>query len=150
ERAEQEQVEVRLVAWPIQVPDFRTRIHDLLTIPLASAPQTAPALGRGWAALKRAMDVAGAGLVTTLLAPFLALVAAAIKLDSKGPVFYRQVRLTRGGRPFPILKFRSMHTLADQARNGLEDANEASGPLFKIKDDPRVTRVGTWLRRFSL
>jgi lipopolysaccharide/colanic/teichoic acid biosynthesis glycosyltransferase len=77
-------------------------------------------------------------------------VAVLIKLDSPGPVLFRQQRLTRTGRPFSVLKFRTMVVNADQLKAQLMDQNEASGPIFKMRSDPRLTRVGTWLRRTSL
>jgi len=99
---------------------------------------------------KRAIDmvVAGAGLV--LLAPVLLLVAIAIKLDSRGPIFYAQQRVGRNRRRFAMYKFRSMVVDADARQSELEAANEADGPVFKIERDPRVTRVGRLLRRTSL
>ena len=76
--------------------------------------------------------------------------AAAIKLDSRGPVFFRQTRIGRSGHPFSVLKFRSMRRDADQLKESLRDRNEQDEGLFKIADDPRVTRVGRLLRRTSL
>jgi exopolysaccharide biosynthesis polyprenyl glycosylphosphotransferase len=101
-------------------------------------------------AVKRAFDlvVAGTGLVLT--APIWAIVALAIKLDSKGPILYRQTRVGEGGRPFVMLKFRTMHVGADAMLAELRHLSEADGPLFKLRDDPRVTRVGRWLRRWSI
>jgi len=78
------------------------------------------------------------------------LIALAIRLDSPGPVLFRQTRVGRGGRPFTLYKFRSMVAEAEMARASLAELNQADGPLFKIKDDPRCTRVGRILRRFSL
>jgi exopolysaccharide biosynthesis polyprenyl glycosylphosphotransferase len=98
---------------------------------------------------KRAFDLAGtvAGLV--VLSPFLALVALAIRLDSRGPVFFRQQRVGRGGRVFEMVKFRTMVADADRRKAELRARNEAEG-LFKIADDPRITPVGRILRRTSL
>jgi exopolysaccharide biosynthesis polyprenyl glycosylphosphotransferase len=102
------------------------------------------------AALKRAMDVVGAGIGLLLLAPLLLLLATLIKLDSRGPVFFRQRRIGRQGELFLMLKFRSMVKDADAIKNQLRDRNEVQGGLFKITDDPRITRVGRFLRRTSL
>jgi lipopolysaccharide/colanic/teichoic acid biosynthesis glycosyltransferase len=77
-------------------------------------------------------------------------IAVAIRLDSPGPAFYRQMRVGRDGRRFPMLKFRSMRQDAEQLLEALRDSNEASGPLFKMRHDPRITRVGRFLRRLSL
>jgi len=73
-----------------------------------------------------------------------------IKLTSSGPVFYGQTRVGRAGEHFQMLKFRSMYSDADARLSELSSANEASGPLFKMKDDPRVTAIGRWLRKFSI
>src|SRR5205823_4684074 len=88
------------------------------------------------------------GLVA--LAPVLSVIAIAIKVDSPGPVFYRQERVGKDGRRFNILKFRSMCQDADRHLETLKQRNEATGPLFKMRRDPRVTRVGSLLRRWSL
>ncbi|MCX7682259.1 MAG: undecaprenyl-phosphate glucose phosphotransferase [Anaerolineae bacterium] len=100
--------------------------------------------------IKRGMDIAGAVIGLTLSAPLMALIALAIKLDSPGPVIFSQTRVGIGGRPFMIHKFRSMHQNAESELEQLRELNEADGPLFKIRDDPRMTRVGRFLRRFSL
>lgn len=99
--------------------------------------------------LKRTMDLVLATIGLILAAPLLMLVALAIKLDSRGPVFYRQTRIGRDGKAFKIVKFRSMRVGAHAEREELMDLNEATG-LFKISDDPRVTRVGRILRRTSI
>jgi exopolysaccharide biosynthesis polyprenyl glycosylphosphotransferase len=106
-------------------------------------------LSRSSQAIKRAMDIAGASLGIALLAPLWLLVAVAIKLDSPGPVFFRQTRVGRGGRVFRIFKFRSMVDGAEAQRAALESRNETAG-LFKLRTDPRVTRVGRLLRRASI
>jgi exopolysaccharide biosynthesis polyprenyl glycosylphosphotransferase len=100
--------------------------------------------------LKRLIDlsIAGAGLI--LAAPGVALIAILIKIDSKGPVLFRQVRVGLNGRRFVLLKFRSMVHDAERQRRALEGLNEMRGPVFKIRRDPRVTRVGRFLRRTSL
>ena len=99
---------------------------------------------------KRAFDLIVSGTLIVFAAPFWAIIALAVKLDSPGPVLYRDRRIGLGEREFGMVKFRSMYVDAAQRQAGLEEANEASGPLFKIKDDPRVTRVGRILRRYSL
>ena len=99
--------------------------------------------------VKRTLDVTASTLGLILLAPLLAIIAAVIKIDSKGPVFFRQQRIGRDEEVFDVLKFRSMVPDAEAQKDDLRDLNEASG-LFKIADDPRVTRVGRFLRRSSL
>lgn len=100
---------------------------------------------------KRLFDITFAGAVLILGLPVLATIALAIKLTSKGPVFYRQERIGLGGEPFEILKFRTMVDGADQMLDELHPLNESdTGVLFKIRNDPRVTPVGRFLRKFSL
>jgi exopolysaccharide biosynthesis polyprenyl glycosylphosphotransferase len=106
-------------------------------------------LSRSSGVVKRGMDIVGSATVLLLLSPLLALIAAAVKLNSPGPVLFRQKRIGRGGRQFDMLKFRSMRDGADAEKEALLALNETQG-LFKIADDPRVTRVGRFLRRRSL
>jgi exopolysaccharide biosynthesis polyprenyl glycosylphosphotransferase len=106
-------------------------------------------LNRSSRALKRAFDVIGASAGIVLLAPLMAFLAFAIKLDSCGPVLFRQTRVGRDGTPFRMLKFRSMVDGADALKDELRDRNEADG-LFKIDEDPRITRVGRLLRRSGI
>lgn len=104
-----------------------------------------------WAAqLKRTIDLSIAGLVLVLGAPLWLLVALLIKLDSPGPALFQQMRVGKGGRPFILYKFRSMRVDADQELARLRQMNEAGGPLFKMKADPRRTRIGKFLRQTSI
>ncbi len=96
------------------------------------------------------MDVAISLIGLTVLIPLLILIALAIRLDSRGPVIFRQIRVGKGERLFALYKFRSMREGAEEEQEKLMDQNEASGPLFKIRNDPRVTKVGRFLRRTSL
>jgi lipopolysaccharide/colanic/teichoic acid biosynthesis glycosyltransferase len=100
--------------------------------------------------IKRTIDILGAALLLTLSTPVLAVAAIVIKLDSKGPVLFRQKRCGLNGSVFEVLKLRSMHADAESRRAELTALNEMDGPVFKIRNDPRVTRVGSWLRRFSI
>jgi exopolysaccharide biosynthesis polyprenyl glycosylphosphotransferase len=100
--------------------------------------------------IKRSFDIVGATAILLVLAPLMAIVAAAIKLDSRGPVFFRQRRVGRNDTVFEIYKFRTMVDGADAQKQNLANRNEAGGGLFKIEDDPRITRVGRFLRRTSL
>ncbi|MFI9075546.1 sugar transferase [Streptomyces sioyaensis] len=110
-----------------------------------------PAARRGLPVLlKQATDRLGALLLLVLLSPVFAAVAAAIRLSTAGPVFYWQIRVGRDLRPFRMWKFRTMVVTADRMRPALESANEHDGAMFKMRRDPRVTRVGRLLRRFSL
>jgi lipopolysaccharide/colanic/teichoic acid biosynthesis glycosyltransferase len=102
-------------------------------------------------ALKSTLDRAGAALGLVLLSPLLGLLALAVRLDSPGPVLFRQTRIGRHGIPFTLLKFRTMVEGAERLRPRLESANEhGGGPLFKMRRDPRITRLGRLLRRSSL
>jgi len=99
---------------------------------------------------KRIVDVLGASIALVLHAPLLLLAVIAIKLESPGPVLYRSKRIGRGGRPFTFLKLRSMVDGADRGRHHIAHLNECDGPVFKISNDPRVTRVGRILRVTSI
>ncbi|HEX8959451.1 MAG TPA: sugar transferase [Solirubrobacterales bacterium] len=100
--------------------------------------------------VKRSFDCLAATFALIVLSPLIAAIALAIKLDSRGPVLFRQRRMGREDRAFEIFKFRSMVDGADRQRQALADRNEAGGGLFKIEDDPRITRVGRFLRKTSL
>jgi exopolysaccharide biosynthesis polyprenyl glycosylphosphotransferase len=105
----------------------------------------------GWnLVVKRLLDMVGGATLLVLLSPALALVALAIKLESPGPILFRQQRLGRNGEPFTCLKFRSMQDRAEEQLDDLLDRNEADGPIFKIRDDPRLTWVGRFIRRTSI
>jgi len=106
-------------------------------------------LTKSSAALKRGMDLAGSTVGFLALLPTMAVLASLVKLTSRGPLLFRQVRIGRHGQEFEMLKFRSMVQDADRLKAGLAELNEADR-LFKIEDDPRVTYVGKFLRRFSL
>lgn len=123
-------------------------VENLGQIPLltfASSPQNDFAL-----AFKRLVDVVVAAAALAVLFPLFLLLAALIKLTSRGPIFYRQTRCGLGGRRFQLLKFRSMVDNADQMLSHLEQFNELDGPAFKMRNDPRCTRVGRWMRVLSL
>lgn len=114
------------------------------------APGEIASLPRNYRIAKRTMDVVLCTAGLLLLLPFFAAVAVAIKLDSRGPVFFRQVRVGRAHRPFYCLKFRSMTADAEKRRDDIAHLNEVDGPVFKIRNDPRVTRVGAWIRKISI
>ena len=99
---------------------------------------------------KRAFDCVAACLGLLLLSPLLLIIAVAIRIESPGPVLYSSTRLGRHAQPFAFLKFRSMFRDAERQREQLEALNEMDGPVFKIQDDPRMTRVGRILRKTSL
>jgi lipopolysaccharide/colanic/teichoic acid biosynthesis glycosyltransferase len=99
---------------------------------------------------KRAIDLVGAVTALVILSPLLLVAAAAIKLTSPGPVFFTQMRGGLGGRPFKIYKFRTMCVDAEQQKKALRKFSEQNGPAFKMKNDPRITRLGAFLRKTSI
>jgi lipopolysaccharide/colanic/teichoic acid biosynthesis glycosyltransferase len=99
---------------------------------------------------KRVFDIFVSALLLLMLSPLLAVLGALVKLTSPGTIFYRWQVVGQGGRPFTGYKFRSMFSNADELRAQLEPLNEMSGPVFKLTNDPRVTKVGSWMRRYSL
>lgn len=99
---------------------------------------------------KRAIDIIGAGSGLLLLSAVIAIVACAVKFTSKGPVFFSQKRVGKNGELFDMYKFRSMVVNAEELKEKLAHQNEMSGPMFKMKDDPRVTKVGKFIRKTSL
>ena len=99
---------------------------------------------------KRAIDIIGAISGLLLLSPVIVIVACAIKFTSKGPIFFSQKRVGKNGELFDMYKFRSMVVNAEELKEKLAHQNEMSGPMFKMKDDPRVTKVGKFIRRTSL
>ena len=99
---------------------------------------------------KRLVDIVGASLALLVLSPVLAIGALLVRLDSRGPALYRSKRLGKGGRWFTFYKLRSMHVGADSARDSLLHLNEVDGPVFKLRRDPRVTRIGQFLRSSSI
>jgi exopolysaccharide biosynthesis polyprenyl glycosylphosphotransferase len=107
-------------------------------------------LGRSSRLLKRAFDMTAASIGLLAVGPIVGVIAAAIYVDSRGPIFFRQIRVGRDGKHFRIFKFRSMVVDADTQKDNLRALNEAGSGLFKLTDDPRVTRVGRFLRRTSL
>ncbi len=106
---------------------------------------------RGYAAVKRMMDVSGALLGILLFFPIGFIIAVLLKLESPGAsIFFKQTRIGKDGEPFRMYKFRSMIQGAEEKLEGLLQQNEIKGAMFKMKDDPRVTRVGRWIRKTSL
>lgn len=126
------------------------RIHTQQVAGLPLIHVTTPTLEGGQRVAKRLFDLAAACLLLVLASPAMILVAALVKLDSTGPVLFRQERVGMEGNHFHMLKFRSMVVDAEARLEELARKNEGSGPLFKMKNDPRVTRIGGFLRRFSV
>jgi exopolysaccharide biosynthesis polyprenyl glycosylphosphotransferase len=131
-----------------EVAGPRVRVSPVEGLPLVWLEQ--PQLGRFPKIAKRALDIVVGSIMLLLAVPVLAVAALAIKLDSRGPVFYRQRRLGAHGAEFTILKLRTMHTDAEQLRDLELNEQDGGGVLFKVRRDPRVTRVGRYVRQFSL
>lgn len=142
-------VAVDVVPRLFELLDGAQSLNQIGGLPLLSIG--APPLSRASRVAKRGLDIAISTLLLILLSPVLIAVAIAIKLDSRGPVLFRQVRAGRGETEFQLVKFRSMYNDAEKRKKEFEEANEATdGVMFKIKRDPRITRVGGFLRRGSL
>ncbi len=147
-QCQRQQVRARIVPDLFQMSLSRVDVDDLGGIPMIGVREISIS---GWKlVLKRALDVTFALWGLILLSPLMALIALFIKLDSPGPVFFKQVRVGKGGRQFALYKFRSMREGAEKEQEKLADLNEAIGPIFKMRDDPRLTRLGKILRRISL
>ncbi|MEA3345938.1 MAG: undecaprenyl-phosphate glucose phosphotransferase [Chloroflexota bacterium] len=148
DQCEREQVRARIVPDLFQLSLSRVDVDNIGGVPVIGLRE--PKIGVWQRAFKRSLDliVALAGLI--LFSPLFPLIGLAIKLDSPGPVLFTQTRVGRAGRSFTIYKFRSMREGAEEEKGELADLNEASGPIFKIQEDPRLTSVGRVLRRWSL
>jgi exopolysaccharide biosynthesis polyprenyl glycosylphosphotransferase len=132
----------------LDVAGPRTTIRPVAGLPLLHVDH--PELAGAKQAVKSGFDKACAAAALLLLAPLFAVIAISIRLADHGPVFFRQTRIGKDGRAFTLYKFRSMVPDAEQRKSQLAIYNEADGILFKIREDPRVTRPGAWLRRWSL
>ncbi|MCG8915563.1 sugar transferase [Actinokineospora sp. PR83] len=132
----------------MEVAGPRLHVDAVLGMPLLRV--SAPSFTGVRRVVKDAMDKVGSAVLLALLAPVMLFVAAAIAIDSRGPVFYKQRRVGKDGREFTIVKFRTMVTGAHRMVTQLAEQNEGNGVLFKMRKDPRVTRVGAVLRRYSI
>jgi exopolysaccharide biosynthesis polyprenyl glycosylphosphotransferase len=132
----------------LDVAGPRTTIRPVAGLPLLQVDH--PELTGAKQAVKAVFDRVVAGLGLIVLSPLFLFIAARIKLHDGGPVFFRQVRVGKNGRRFRVFKFRTMVVDAERQKAQLAESNEAAGALFKMRRDPRVTRPGAWLRRWSL
>jgi exopolysaccharide biosynthesis polyprenyl glycosylphosphotransferase len=145
---EEQGIIVRIQTEMFKLQVARSYVDDLQGIPVMTI-QSGPA--DGWQlVMKRLIDIVGSAALLLALAPLFAVVTLLIRLDSPGPVFFTQERVGFNKRRFRILKFRTMVDGSHQQQHMLEHLNEVEGPVFKIKNDPRVTRLGQFLRRFSI
>jgi len=147
-QCERQNVRSRIVPDMFQLSLSHVDFDDIKGIPIIGIKE--PSL-HGWRfTVKRLMDVVLSAVLLVLFAPLMALIALLIKLDSPGPVLFKQTRVGHFGKPFTMYKFRTMYVNAEEMLEKLKQYNEADGPLFKMRNDPRRTRVGRWLRKFSL
>ncbi|MFK4066342.1 sugar transferase [Streptomyces sp. NPDC029674] len=142
--------DAEMVVAPVlmEVAGPRLHVDAVLGIPLLRVSM--PTFTGGRRAVKEVVDRLGAAILLLLFTPLMVTVALLVLADSRGGVFYRQRRVGKDGREFTIFKFRTMVVGADRARAALADRNEGAGLLFKLRQDPRVTRVGAVLRRYSI
>ena len=146
--SELEGVEAWLIADFLKTPLSRKSFDYFHGRPLLVFRTTPEISWQGVA--KVVLDMSGASLLLILSSPFLLLAGLLVKLTSPGPIFFRQQRCGLNGQPFTMLKFRTMSTDAEQRQHELAMFNEMSGPVFKMTNDPRITRVGALLRKFSI
>ncbi|WP_434122498.1 sugar transferase [Paenarthrobacter nitroguajacolicus] len=141
---------VGLIMAPALTDIAGPRIHTQQVAGLPLIHVTTPTLEGGQRVAKRLFDVIVAGLIIVLSSPLMLIIAALVRIDSKGPILFKQDRVGMEGKHFQMLKFRSMVVDAEARLSQLQDQNEGEGLLFKIKNDPRITRVGGVLRKYSL
>ncbi len=141
-------VHISIVPRYFEIIAANVGVADVAGIAMLELPVAA--LSRLARVVKRAFDLVLTVPALILLSPLLVAIGIAIRIDSPGPIFFRQPRMGRGDEVFEMLKFRTMVDGAERLRDDLIDDNESTGPLFKIRSDPRVTRVGRILRRYSL
>lgn len=138
----------------VLLPDlYRSKIARVFQNSIAGMPAVVYGAGydeNRWTIVKNLLDRVGAAAGIIVAAPIMLLTAIAIKLESDGPILFRQVRSGRNGRPFGLFKFRTMCADAEEKKSALQSRNEMSGPVFKIRNDPRVTRIGRFLRKSSI
>lgn len=145
---EQSRTEVILVSSLTNVAGPRIRVRPVEGLPLMHVEQ--PQFEGGRHVVKRAMDIILSFCALLVLTPAFLVIGFLIRRDSEGGVFFSQLRTGRRGQPFRMHKFRSMVSTAERDRQDLLAMNEGSGPLFKLRNDPRITKVGAWLRKYSL
>jgi exopolysaccharide biosynthesis polyprenyl glycosylphosphotransferase len=145
---EEQGIIVRVQTELFKLKIARWQVDELDGMPIVTIRSGPP---DGWQLIvKRLIDLCGSAVLLVAMAPIFMIVAILIKLDSPGPVFFRQERVGLNKRRFRLIKFRTMIEGAEKQQQMLERLNEADGPVFKIKGDPRITRIGKYLRRFSI
>ncbi len=143
-------VRVHVVPSLLQINLRKLDVNDFGGIPMLSPRDVQDGISGVNRVVKRGMDVVFGGILLLLCLPVIAIACLAIRLESPGPAIFTQLRAGKNGKPFKLYKLRSMHKDADRMRDQLMAMNEADGPMFKIKDDPRRTKVGRVLRKLSI
>jgi len=143
-------VRARVVPSLLQLNLSQIDVNDFGGIPMLTPRDRSAGIGTFNRAFKRAVDVVVGTLLLIVSSPVMAIAALAIRLESPGAPIFSQPRAGLNGKPFKVYKLRSMYKDADKDKHKLADLNEAEGPMFKIKDDPRQTRVGRVLRKLSI
>jgi exopolysaccharide biosynthesis polyprenyl glycosylphosphotransferase len=139
-----------LVVAPVLMEVAGPRLHVTGVLGMPLLRLSAPVFTGARRVVKEIVDRVGGAALLTLLSPVLAFLALCVKIGDRGPVFYLQRRIGKDGKAFTMVKFRTMGTDAEAKRRGLLAMNEAAGPLFKMRKDPRVTKIGAILRRYSM
>jgi len=147
-RLEGRSVDLLIAPAMIDIAGPRLSVRPAAGLPLLHLDEVA--LSRPQSVAKRSLDVLGASLLIVVLSPVMLACWIAVATASKGPTIYRQTRIGRAGQPFTMLKFRTMVVNADAMREELRTKHDLDAPMFKMADDPRITRVGRFLRRWSL
>lgn len=147
-RLEESRTQIILVSSLTNVAGPRIRMRPVEGLPLMHVDL--PNFDGGHHVVKRMMDILLSAVALLVLLPVFAVLALIVKRDSTGPAFFAQQRVGRSGEPFKMYKFRSMVVDAEARLEALRDQNEGNGHLFKLKNDPRVTNVGRWMRKYSL
>jgi exopolysaccharide biosynthesis polyprenyl glycosylphosphotransferase len=147
-QCERQSIRIRIVPDLFQMTLAQMHVEEIAGVPMIGIKEVSiSGLNQ---ITKRVIDLVIASLGLILAAPLMAFIALVIKLDSPGPILFPQERVGKNGQLFTLYKFRSMVENAEQQQDALRGLNEANGPLFKMKADPRTTLVGRWLRRLSL
>jgi exopolysaccharide biosynthesis polyprenyl glycosylphosphotransferase len=147
-RCEEQGIRVRVRTQMTHLRVAKSYLDELEGIPMMTI-QSGPS--ESWQLIaKRAIDIIGSAVLLVLLAPVFAVAALLIRLDSPGSVMFSQERVGLNKRRFKMLKFRTMILDAEKQQDNVDHLNEVEGPVFKIRNDPRITRVGAFLRRFSI
>ena len=147
-RIEGRNIDLLISPGSLDVAGPRLSVRPAAGLPLLHLDEAV--LSRSQRASKRSLDIVGSIFAITVFSPVMLISALAVRFTSRGPVIYKQVRVGRAGRTFTMLKFRTMHAQADSQINELREKHELDSPMFKLENDPRITKVGGFLRRWSI